>query len=191
MPHLYIIAGCNGAGKTTASYSLLPDVLGCKEFVNADEIARGLSPFNVESVAFQAGRIMLERIRELMKDQVDFAVETTLATKIYVGIIREARQLGYTINLNFFWLIDPKLAIQRVANRVANGGHNIPEETILKRYALGITYFMNIYKDLADYSTLFDNSASEPELIAEFQRGSGRLIWDSHKFAIFTQYGAQ
>jgi len=126
MPNLYIIAGCNGAGKTTASFTVLPDILNCKEFVNADSIAVGISPFNPESVAFEAGRIMLHRIHELMKDRADFAFETTLSTRSYVSLIREARKIGYKINLLFFWLNSPEMAKQRVAERVSNGGHNIP-----------------------------------------------------------------
>src|SRR5258705_8723604 len=104
MANLYIIAGCNGAGKTTASFTILPEMLNCKEFVNADSIAAGLSPFNPESVAIEAGRIMLSRIDELMKAGGDFAFETPLATRSYVSLIREARQIGYKVTLLFIWL---------------------------------------------------------------------------------------
>src|SRR6195952_2897361 len=104
MSSLYIIAGCNGAGKTTASYTILPEILNCKEFVNADEIAKGLSPFQPETVSFHAGRIMLERINELMDQNVDFAIETTLTTLSYRKTIEIARNKGYTITLLFFWL---------------------------------------------------------------------------------------
>jgi len=107
MLNLYIIAGCNGAGKTTASFTILPEMLNCKEFVNADCIAEGLSPFNPESVAFEAGRIMLQRIHELMKTKVNFAFETTLATRSYVSFLKNARNLGYRITLLFFWLHSP------------------------------------------------------------------------------------
>jgi len=102
VPNLYIIAGCNGAGKTTASYTVLPEMLNCKEFVNADSIAAGLSPFNTESVAFEAGRIMLQRINTLLNDGVDFAFETTFATRSYVSLIKEAEALGYKISLFYF-----------------------------------------------------------------------------------------
>lgn len=104
MPNLYIIAGCNGAGKTTASYTVLPEMLNCKEFVNADEIAKGLSPFQPETVSFEAGRIMLHRIRELMNSKIDFAFETTLSTRSYYSLINKAKAEGYTIILFFFWL---------------------------------------------------------------------------------------
>ena len=110
MPNLYIIAGCNGAGKTTASYTVLPEMLHCKEFVNADEIAKGLSPFQPETVSFQAGRIMLNRIKELLNGKNDFGFETTLSTRSYVHLIRQARKLGYTVVLIFFWLESADLA---------------------------------------------------------------------------------
>lgn len=139
MPGLYIIAGCNGAGKTTASLTMLPQILKCKEFVNADSIAAGLSPFNVESVAFEAGRIMLERINQLLEENEDFAFETTLATRSYVSFIKKARTKGYKIILLYFWLASPDFAKQRVAKRVRQGGHNIPDEIVERRYYRGIS----------------------------------------------------
>ena len=107
MKTLYIIAGCNGAGKTTAAYTILPDIWQCQEFVNADEIARGLSPFNPESVAIQAGRLMLERIEILLEQGVSFAIETTLATRSYVQLVRKAQAKGDCVQLLFFWLNSP------------------------------------------------------------------------------------
>jgi predicted ABC-type ATPase len=137
MPNLYIIAGCNGAGKTTASFTVLPEVLNCKEFVNADEIARGLSPFQPETVAIQAGRLMLKRIEDLMEEKADFAFETTLASRSYVKTIQRAKELGYTVTLLFFWLPSTEMAKKRVKERVLRGGHNIPEDTIVSRYYAG------------------------------------------------------
>lgn len=125
-PRLYIIAGCNGAGKTTASFTVLPDALECREFVNADEIARGLSPFNPEEMAIEAGRLMLRRIQQLIAERRTFAIETTLATRSYRNTVRRAHAAGYEVILLFFWLPSPELAISRVAQRVRNGGHNIP-----------------------------------------------------------------
>lgn len=122
--NLYIIAGCNGAGKTTASFSILPEMLDCKEFVNADEIAKGLSPFQPEKVAFEAGRIMLQRIDQLLNNNETFAFETTLSTRSYKNKITEAKQSGYTVILLFFWLQNIELAKERVKIRVAEGGHN-------------------------------------------------------------------
>ncbi|HEY0299061.1 MAG TPA: zeta toxin family protein [Arachidicoccus sp.] len=127
MKNLYVIAGCNGAGKTTASYSILPEILSCKEFVNADEIAKGLSPFQPEKVAIEAGRIMLDRIDELIKQEVDFAFETTLATRTHATRLKKARKQEYLVTLLFFWLRDVELANERVRIRVSEGGHNIPE----------------------------------------------------------------
>lgn len=111
MASLYIISGCNGAGKTTASFTVLPEMLNCEEFVNADEIARGLSPFKPESVAIQAGKIMLNRIEDLLKQNIDFAIETTLTTKSYLNTIKKAKAIGYKITLLYFWLNDVELAI--------------------------------------------------------------------------------
>lgn len=130
MPELYIIAGCNGAGKTTASFTVLPYTLHCTEFVNSDEIARGLSPFQPEKVAIQAGKIMLSRIEELIQLQENFAIETTLTTLSYQQTIARAQAAGYEVTLIFFWLNDVNLAIERVKLRVKEGGHHIPTETI-------------------------------------------------------------
>lgn len=132
--NLYIIAGCNGAGKTTASFTILPEVLDCREFVNADEIARGLSPFQPEKVAVEAGRLMLHRIEELLARGESFAVETTLATKIYQQKISLAQQQGYTTTLLYFWLSSPEAAQARVTTRVAEGGHYIAPDVIERRY---------------------------------------------------------
>ena len=121
MPKLIIISGCNGAGKTTASYTILPEMLNCIEFVNADEIAKGISPFSPESAAIQAGRIMLERVADLLANGKDFAIETTLATRTHLNIVREAQAKGYVVTLLFFWLNVPELAIERVRLRVKSG----------------------------------------------------------------------
>ena len=164
--NLYIIAGCNGAGKTTASFTILPEIWHCKEFVNADEIARGLSPLNPESVAIQAGRIMLERIDELLEQGKNFSIETTLASRSYVQLVRRAQSLGYTVNLLFFWLNSPEVAIQRVAKRVSEGGHNIPTDVIRRRYQLGLSNFFNLYKDVVDTWTLVDNASNPRQVVA-------------------------
>lgn len=164
--NLYIIAGCNGAGKTTASFTILPEILNCREFVNADEIAKGLSPFQPETVAFEAGRIMLHRVNELLKNGKTFALETTLATKSYKSKIREAQQNGYRVVLLFFWLNDVNLAIGRVATRVAEGGHNIPVDVIKRRYVAGIRNLFDIYLQVVDEIMVFDNTNGIPKLIA-------------------------
>lgn len=157
-PNLYIIAGCNGAGKTTASFNVLPHVLGCKEFVNADEIAKGLSPFYPETVAIQAGKLMLQRIDTLLSEGVSFAIETTLATRSYQALVKRAKSKGYNVKLLFFWLESSAVACQRVAKRVSEGGHNISEATIHQRYRLGIKNFFEIFMPIVDYWALYDNN---------------------------------
>ena len=128
--HLYIISGPNGAGKTTASYTVLPRILKCNEFVNADEIARGLSPFNPESVAIEAGRLMLKRISKLLQKNESFSIETTLSTRSYFRLVEKSHQQGYDVTLLYFWLKSPQQAIERVAERVATGGRD--QETTIK-----------------------------------------------------------
>lgn len=167
MPNLYIIAGCNGAGKTTASYTILPEMLNCKEFVNADEIAKGLSPFQPEQAAFAAGRIMLHRIDELMEAGYDFAFETTLSTRSYVSTVNKAKELGYTITLLYFWLSSPDLAIERVSDRVLEGGHDIPEDVIRRRYRKGLHNLFTLFMPIVDYWILVDNSKNPFRPIAE------------------------
>lgn len=166
-PNLYIIAGPNGAGKTTASYTLLPEMLGCVNFVNADEIARGLSPFSPDTVDVQAARIMLYRIDELLSQKADFGIETTLATRSYVQLVKRAQVLGYKVHLLFFCLETPEQAIQRVAQRVSNGGHGIPEDVIRRRFKRGIDNLVHLYLPICDSVTIWDNTKGEAQLIAK------------------------
>ncbi len=166
MPFLYIISGCNGAGKTTASFTFLPELLNIKEFVNADEIARGLSPFQPEKLAIEAGRIMLGRIGDLLTRHIDFAFETTLSSRTFIGFIDRAKNEGYTVTLLYFWLNSVNLALERVQARVASGGHDIPEDVIKRRYYAGIKNFLNLYSDKVDSWLLIDNSKGDSELIA-------------------------
>ena len=163
---LYIIAGCNGAGKTTASMTILPKALLVREFVNADEIAKGLSPFNPEGVAIEAGRLMLERIDCLLKRGESFSIETTLATRSYINLVRRAHAEGYQVHLIYFWLKSPELAMQRVAERVAHGGHNIPQDVIVRRYSAGISNLFNLFMNEVDSWMIYDNSDNDREEIA-------------------------
>ncbi|MDD5892516.1 MAG: zeta toxin family protein [Bacteroidales bacterium] len=167
MPRMFIISGCNGAGKTTASYSLLPEMLECSEFVNSDEFAKGLSPFNPEKAAIKASRFVIMKIRHLISRQMDFAVETTLATRTLLKTVKMAQSNGYTVTLLYFWLNTPELAIQRVKARVEAGGHNIPEETIRRRYRIGIQYFFNDYSPVCERWILADNSQIPFRVVAE------------------------
>jgi predicted ABC-type ATPase len=186
--NLYIIAGCNGAGKTTASFTILPSILNCKEFVNADEIAKGLSPFQPEAVSFEAGRIMLHRIEELVHSGEDFAFETTLASKSYRGRILQAQSLGYRVILLFFWLRDIELAKYRVSSRVKEGGHNIPVEVIERRYSAGIRNLFDIYLGIVDEAMIFDNSDGKHELIAEKSCNSPIIAVSFEKFNQIKQF---
>lgn len=167
MPNMYIICGCNGAGKTTASYTVLPEILECREYINADNIAAGISPFNPNSVAVAAGRIMLNRIQELMLEGVDFAFETTLATRSYVTLINRAKEIGYRVTLLFFWLDSPEMAFKRVLKRVSLGGHSIPKDVVFRRYYRGVFNLLNLYKPICDTWIVFDNMDLVPEIIAK------------------------
>lgn len=144
MKKLYVIAGCNGAGKTTASYTILPEILNCDEFVNADEIAKGLSPFRPEKAGIQAGRLMLQRIKSLIENGQDFAFETTLATRSYKNLVSDAQADGYFVTLIFFYLNSQDLAVKRVETRVKEGGHDIPEKVIRRRYENGLNNFFDL-----------------------------------------------
>ena len=187
-PTLYIIAGCNGAGKTTASFTILPEILGVKEFINADEIAKGLSPFQPEKVAIEAGRIMLNRIEELITKKHDFAFETTLSTRSYVGKIRQAKKLGYKIVLVFFWLESVELAKERVAIRVSEGGHNIPEETIVRRYHKGLHNFFHLYQEMVDEWLFINNTEGPPQLISQLKANGTVLVKNEKIWADLTNY---
>lgn len=182
MPRLYIISGCNGAGKTTASYSLLPEMLECREFVNSDEFAKSLSPFDPSLASIQASRYMLLKVRYLLKRNEDFAVETTLATRTLLKIVKTAQAAGYTVTLLYFWLNSPELAIQRVKARVEAGGHNIPEETIVRRYHVGIDYFFNIYAPISERWILADNSQIPFRVIAEGSKNDVINIRDEETY---------
>lgn len=185
---LYIIAGCNGAGKTTASFTILPEILDCKEFVNADEIAKGLSPFQPEEVAFEAGRIMLNRINELLSENKTFAFETTLSTRSYRNKIVEAQEKGYRVILVFFWLQNIDLAKERVKVRVSEGGHNIEPEVIERRYIKGIKNLFDLYLPIVDGAFVFDNSEGQPELLADKRFGFDLDIINEEKFNLIKNF---
>ena len=163
----YIIAGCNGAGKTTASFTVLPKILSCKEFVNADEIAKGISPFNTDGVALLAGKLMLKRMNGLMTKGETFSVETTLASKLFVETIRKAKEENYLTVLLFFWLRNIETAKNRVKQRVKSGGHNIDPYVIERRYKSGIKNLFELYVPVVDMLSIFDNTDNNLECIAE------------------------
>lgn len=167
MQQLFIIGGPNGAGKTTTAMRLLPDLLQCDEYVNADAIAAALSPFHPETTAIQAGRLMLNRILHLSSENKNFAFETTLASRSFVPFLKKCKNNGYSMNLLFLWLDNVELAIERVNLRVKSGGHNIPEEDICRRYNRGKNNFLELYLPLADTWKVYNNSSIEPVLVSE------------------------
>ncbi len=179
---LFIIGGCNGAGKTTASFNILPELLRCKEFVNADEIARGLSPFQPEKVALEAGKLMLKRIEELMSLGQDCSFETTLSTKSFVKTIEKAKEKGYYVTMIFFWLDSVELAIDRVRTRVREGGHDIPKDVIERRYTAGIKNLFNLYCNRVDFLFIYDNSSINSVLIAEKEADHEFIIHNTQSF---------
>jgi predicted ABC-type ATPase len=142
-------------------------MLDCREFVNSDEFAKGLSPFDPSKAAIQASKYMILKFRYLLKKQKDFAVETTLATRTLLKTVKMAQDAGYTVTLLYFWLNSPELAIERVAERVETGGHNIPEETIRRRYRVGMDYFFHDYAPICERWILADNSQIPFRVIAE------------------------
>ena len=157
-PRVVIISGPNGAGKSTSAPGALKGGLRVTEFVNADVIARGLSAFEPERVALSAGRIMLERLRELASARKNFAFETTLASRSFAPWIRDLIVSGYEFHLIYFWLPSPEMAIARVSGRVRSGGHNVPPETVRRRYYGGIRNFFELYGPLADSWRVYNNA---------------------------------
>lgn len=165
-PLLYIIAGPNGAGKTTASMNILPEILDCRIFVNADEIAKGLNPLDPTSLSIEAGRLMLDRIETLLEQRKTFAIETTLATKSYVNLVKNAKAKDYKVVLLYFWLESPQYAKERVRMRVKEGGHDIPEDVIERRYWRGLANFFELFAPIVDWWALYDNN-KDTNLIAK------------------------
>jgi predicted ABC-type ATPase len=177
MPNLYVIGGANGSGKTTVALSLLPNLLGVFEYVNVDAIAFGLSPLNPESMAIQAGRLMLERLQVLASSGADFAFETTLAARTYARFLRDCKAQGYTINLLYFWLRSADLALERVARRVTSGGHSVPASDVLRRYERGRRNLLELYLPLSDNWIVYDNSETIVTVVAEHGSGEQLLIY--------------
>jgi predicted ABC-type ATPase len=165
-PAVVVLAGPNGAGKSTAAPALLQGTLGVAEFVNADAIAGGLSAFNAEGAAMAAGRVMLTRLKALAARHTSFAFETTLASRSFAPWLRQVRDSGFAVHVVFLWLSSPDLAVQRVAERVAVGGHDIPADVIRRRYEAGLHNFFRLYRPLASTWRFYDASGREPRMIA-------------------------
>jgi len=184
-PHIFVIAGPNGAGKTTVAPSLLRDLLGLAEYVNADLIAQGLSAFDTQSVAFSAGRVMLERLRQLARERRHFAFETTLATRSYLPWLRSLRAEGFAIDLAYLWLPSPEMAIARVSERVRLGGHDVPKAVIRRRYERGMQNFFRLYRAHSDRWWLFDNATADAPLL--LARGTKQTGDEIYKQALWNQ----
>jgi predicted ABC-type ATPase len=167
MPKLFVIAGPNGAGKTTYARDFLPAEMRCFEFVNADLIAAGLSPFAPGQAAFEAGRIMIRRLRLLLAGRKDFAFETTLSGYGHVALLEEARDAGYRIRLDFLWVESMEVTRERIRERVRKGGHDIPDHVQKRRFGKGPRMLIEFYRPLLDHWRLFDNGGDRPRLIVE------------------------
>jgi len=176
MPNVFMIGGPNGAGKTTCAMRLLPALLECEEYVNADSIAQGISPFKPESTAMLAGRLMLKRVRQLVDSQRSFAFESTLSSRSFEPFLRKCVEKGYQSNLIFLWLRSPDLAVARVAERVSSGGHTVPEKVVRRRYWAGLRNFLHLYVPVADNWICYDNSGKEPAAVSKGNAGGATVI---------------
>lgn len=169
-PRAFIVAGPNGAGKTTFAREFLASEAECPIFLNADLIAAGLSPLRPEAANMKAMRLMAEQMRACVAARQDFAVESTLAGRTYVGLIREWHAVGYRVRIIYLWLDSVELAIDRVRYRVAEGGHNVPEDVIRRRFSQGWANFNELYRPLADTWQVYDCSGSRPRLMEEGEK---------------------
>jgi predicted ABC-type ATPase len=169
-PTVYVIAGSNGAGKTTFAAKFLPDFVQCREFLNADLIAAGLSPFAPETQNVRAGRLLLERIRKLASERADFGFETTLSGRSHVRLLSDMKATGYRVVLFFLWLPNADMAVARIRNRVKLGGHNVPEDDVRRRHAAGVGNLFRLYRPIIDAWWLYDASRLPPTLIASEER---------------------
>lgn len=188
-PNCYIIAGPNGAGKTTFAREFLPYYTDCKEFLNADLIAQGISPFVPESVAIRAGRLMLEEIASRVEKRVDFGFETTLSGHGHLKVIRRLKEHGYTVTLYYLWVPAPEISLLRIKERVEGGGHDVPEPDVRRRYERSIRNFLLYYRQVVDSWTLFDNSSRTPVEIALENHGKLDIIHIDLYKTIVASYG--
>lgn len=175
-PSVFVIAGPNGAGKTTFARKFLPAYADCRNFINADLIAQGVSPFRPEAAALRAGRLMLEEIKLAVKHRESFGFETTLAGRGHLNLIGRLKKSGYEVHFFFLWLPAVELALTRVKTRVIEGGHDVPETVVRRRFNRSIRNFLLSYRSLGDSWTLLDNSGATPVVIAFEKRGSLHIM---------------
>jgi predicted ABC-type ATPase len=190
-PNVYIIAGPNGAGKTTFAREFLPNYADCRNFVNADLIAQGMSPFSPESVAFRAGRVMLGEIEHFMKQGVDFGFESTLSGRGHLRLIRQLKKAGYEIHFFFLWVPKVALAISRVKERVLRGGHDVPEVVVRRRFGRSIANFLVYYRPVADSWMLFDNTGVLPVVVASGENNRVRVVEEKLYNELIKDYGTR
>lgn len=188
-PTVYIIAGPNGAGKTTFAKEFLPNYADCRNFINADLIAQGVSPFSPEGVAFRAGRLMLEEIDFYAKRRESFGFETTLSGRSYLNLIRHLKKLRYEVHFFFLWVPTVSLALTRVSARVSEGGHDVPEAVVRRRFDRSIRNFLRHYRPLGDSWILFDNAGAKPAVIAFEKQGRLRIMNREIYDTLNTRYG--
>lgn len=170
-PTCWIIAGPNGVGKTTFALEYLPNMVDCRQFVNADLIAAGMAPLAPETERVAAGRIFLKEIERHVKVRTDFGFETTLAGRGYLRLVQRLREVGWRVRLIYLVLPDPEMAKQRVAERVAHGGHDILQEDIERRFYRGLTNLFGHYLDAVDQVECLSNEGEQPELVFVYQSG--------------------
>lgn len=178
-PNCYIVAGSNGAGKTTFAIEFLPHYANCPNFINPDLIAWGLSPFDPNAALARAGRLVLERIQETSDSRADFAFETTLSGRSYVHVIRDLRARGYRIHMFYLWIPGPELALLRIRQRVQKGGHNVPAADVRRRFGRTVANLFTLYRPLVDLLQVFDNSLEKPRLIFMDEDGKTTVYDDS------------
>ena len=178
-----MLGGPNGAGKTTAAHDIIPDKLGIREFINADEIAKGLSPYNPDGAALRAGRLMLERMRELAREGQSFAFETTCSGRAHLKLLRRCRADGWRVSLMYLWLPSPEIALARVALRVRQGGHGLPAHVVVRRYWTGLANMVTLYLPVASIVAIYDNSDHSRVLVAEKATGSPLNVLDGRRWA--------